>query len=481
MGKKISLSERRKKKRTISKRYLRPRWAYLSQTKRGILTVKGWMITELAEKYGTPLYIFVEDEIRDRLRRFKNAFPYEKLVPQYACKCNSNLEILKIVREEGFELDASSVGEIILGLLADFEPHQITFTNLYKSEQDIMFAAKVGVQAITIDSLEELKKIADIAGMLNQEINIFIRVNPIITLGAYSTKEHQYGIPYHKMRKAIDFVIENKHLVLRGFHFHGSYISNPKVYTMAAKRLLKLAKYCQYNNMTISTIDLGGGFPVEYGSKKVFQPEDMGNKFVKSFKRMIANLELHPPKLIFEPGKFIVATAGIGIVKVISVKKIGRNMLVVTDGSTYSMLPDPLIYHCYYDILPATKMRQRRWNEYTICGCTCDSIDRLGEDRWLPNLVAGDILAIMDCGAYSNVMASNFNNLKRPPMIMIKEAGKTIKLVRRRDRYSEMFAPELDVLKVAGPKELKDLYNMYRVNINKIWGAKQQLNGVKKK
>src|SRR3989344_2026786 len=153
-----------KKLRALPPIYNKKRWRhFLSVDKEGILHVEGVSVKDLQKRFGTPLYVFVEEEIRHRLRSFKNAFNYGQFKPQYACKCNSNLEVLRIVREEGFEFDASSVGEIILGLLADFEPNQITFTNLYKTEQDLFFAATVGVKAITVDSTEELAKVITVA------------------------------------------------------------------------------------------------------------------------------------------------------------------------------------------------------------------------------------------------------------------------------------------------------------------------------
>lgn len=457
------------RKRRISKRYLKPRWSYLSQDKKGILYVSGISVKDLERKYGTPLYVMVESEIRKRFRRFKAAFPYPKLRVQYASKINSNLEILKIAREEGIEIDASSLGEIILALLADFEPNQVTFTNLYKTEQDILFAARVGVQAITADSIEELARIAAVGEKLRKKIKIFIRVNPMIDLGKYTSKKQQYGVPIGYAKKAIDIAIKSRWLDLIGLHCHCGYIENPKVYHIAANRLLKLARYCLDNKTKIRYIDLGGGFPVEYNSKKCFQPEDMGKKFVEFFMKKIIEYDLPPPHLIFEPGKFICAHAGLGLVKVISKKNLGKRKVVITDGSTYAFVPDPIIYHAYYEMLPANKMNKRVSRKYTVAGCTCDSIDIIGSNREFPQLEENDLLAIMDCGAYSNVMASNFNTLKRAPMVMIREDG-SIKLIRRRDRYSEMFAPELDVLKMADPNELKKFYDISRTNLDKLWG-----------
>jgi diaminopimelate decarboxylase len=465
--------DKRKKPRSISPKYLRPRWDWLGQDKKGILYIDGISVEELEKKYGTPLYVIVERELRNRLRRFKKSFPYDNLRPQYACKCNSNLEIMKIAREEGFELDASSVGEIILALLADFKPEEITFTNLYKTEQDIYFAARVGVQAITADSIEEIKRIASVAQRIKKRIRLFIRVNPMIDFFNYSSKSHKYGIPIGTAKKAIDFAIDAKYVDLIGLHFHGSNIEYGPIYTHAAHKLIKLAKYCKDHGVDIKFIDLGGGFPVQYKEEDIFYPEEIGETFVKKFRKMLDKHDLGRPVLVFEPGKFIVANTGIGLTKVIS-KKISRKKKdIITDGSTYAFLPDPIIDKRFYDVLPATKMNKRRSENYNIQGCTCDIIDIMAKRRKLPKLSTGDILAFMDVGAYSNVLASNFNTLKRAPMVMIKENGST-KIIRRRDRYSEMFAPELDVLKMADPKELKKFYDLFRVNIEKVWQGKKR-------
>ncbi len=469
--------------RAISPRYNKKRWRhFLSQDKDGILHIEGISVRQLQKKYGTPLYIFVEEEIRQRFRRFKQAFDYPKFLPQYPCKVNANLEVLKIAREEGFEFDASSIGEIILGLLADFEPEQITFTNLYKTEHDIVFAATVGVKAITIDSLEELERVATIAGKQRKEIPIMLRVNPMIQDGRFSTKTQKYGIPHAYMKRAMNRAIEAPYIKLRGFHFHGSYAHTPKGYYLAAKKLMKLAVYTKEKGVIIDMLDFGGGFPAEapkvYRPGKYFGPEDFAPGFVKYFTNLCQRNGIELPILIFEPGKAMVATAGVGIIKVVSVKDFGKKDCVVTDSSTYSMFPDVLVSKASYDILPATDMNLRRTHKYEIVGATCDCIDVIEDYEKLPKLEANDLLAVMDCGAYSYVMASNFNNLKRPPIVLIKSDGAT-KLIRRRDRYSDLFDQELDVLKMADPNELKKYYNLTRINLDKLWRGTGSDNGKK--
>jgi diaminopimelate decarboxylase len=458
----------------MSSRYARERWdGFVGQDKRGIMTIEGVPIDAIIKEYGTPLYVMVESEIRRRLRRFKKVFG-SNISLQYAVKCNSNLEILRIAREEGFELDCSSVGELILGLLADFQPRQLTFTNLYKSENDIHFAAKIGVQSITADSIEEIEHIARTAKKLKKHIDTCIRVNPMLDLGPYSTRGNKYGIPIKYVERAIDLAYKSPYVDFQGFHFMGGYVKNTRVFKMAARVFVKLIKKCQDRGIPVKSLSLGGGFPAAIGEENAFPIEDMKD-FPKYFEKLCARTGITPPRLIFEPGKSIVLNAGIGLMKVISKKRLGLNSrMVIADGSSYNFVPDALIQtDIKYDILPASKLNHRRIHNVTIAGNTCDCWDILVKDIGMPKLSAGDLLAIMDVGAYAQVMSSNFNTIKRSAVIMIDEEGKT-RFIRRRDRYSEMFAPELDVLKMAGPDELEKYHNIYRVNIDKIWKGNKQ-------
>lgn len=461
----------------VSVRYLRERWAnFLRQDSRGILMIEGVPVDELARKFGTPLYVMVESEIRARLKRFKKVFgPNINL--QYAVKCNSNLEILRIVREEGFELDCSSVGELILGLLADFKPKQLTFTNLFKTEQDIHFAAKIGVQSITVDSLEEIEHIAATAKKLKKHIDTVIRVNPMIQAGNFSTRGNKYGIPIGYIDRAIDLARKSPYVDFQGFHFMGGYVHHPRVFKAAARVLVKLIKRCQERGIRVKTLSLGGGFPAAIGDEDAFPIEDMRD-FPKYFSALLMRHNVQPLKLIFEPGKSITLNAGIGLMRVISKKRLGLNArMVIADGSTYNFVPDALVQEgLKYDVLPASKLKSPRIHTVTIAGNTCDCWDLIVKDIEMPKLRAGDLLAVMDVGAYAHVMSSNFNTIRRSSMIMIYSDGAT-KLIRRRDRYSEMFAPELDVLKMAGPDELERYNNLYRVNIDKIWKGKLQRRG----
>lgn len=462
----------------MSPRYLRDRWeGFLTQDYRGMMMIEGVPIDVLIKKYGTPLYVMVESEIRRRLRRFKKVFG-PNIGLQYAVKCNSNLEILRIVREEGFELDCSSVGEIILGLLADFKPRQLTLTNVFKTQQDLNFMASLGIQAVTADSVEELEHICKTARKLRKHVKTVIRVNPMLQMGSYNTKENKYGVPVGgQLDRAVEMAHKSPYVDFQGFHFMGGYVHTTKIYDQAARLFLKQIKRYYDRGVRIKSLSLGGGFPAAIGEEEAFAIEAM-SYYPEFFENLRQSMGLPPVRLIFEPGKSIVMNSGIGLTKVLSRKRLGtRKRIIIADTSTYNFVPDALIQHgIRYDILPASRLKSPRVHKITVAGNTCDSWDIIAKDVEMPKLRAGDYLSVMDVGGYAYVMANNFNTLKRSSMIMIYQDGSS-KLIRRRDRYSEMFAPELDVLKMAGPNELEKYNNMYRVNIDKIWKGSQKKNG----
>ncbi len=449
---------------------MRDRWErFLSQDKRGMLMIEGVPVDELVARYGTPIYVYVESEIRKRAQRFKKVFGPE-IGLQFAVKCNSNLEILRILREEGFELDCSSVGELILGLLADYKPKQLSFTNLYKNERDLFFATKMGVQSVTADSIEDIEQIARTAKKLKKHIDVAIRVNPMLEIGSYSTRDNKYGIPIGYIDRAIDLARKSPFVDLNGFHFFGGYVHETRVYKAAARAMIKLVRRCQDRGIKIKSLSLGGGFPAAVGDEHAFPIEDMKD-FPRWFNRLVErNGIVNPLRLVFEPGKSIVLNAGIGLTKVVSKKRLGlKKRMVVVDSSAYNFVPDALVQEgLHYDLLPASKMNAPRIHKLTVGGNTCDAWEIISKDLHMPKLRAGDLLAIMDVGAYAQVMASNFNTIKRAAIVLMRPDG-TTKLIRRRDRYSEMFAPELDVLKIAGRDELEHYNNLYRVNVDKYW------------
>jgi diaminopimelate decarboxylase len=252
----------------------------------------------------------------------------------------------------------------------------------------------------------------------------------------------------------------------------GCYVYSPRVFKAAARSFVRLIHRCDERGIRIRSLSLGGGFPAAIGEEEAFPIEKMKD-FPRYFQSLLNRYDLPPIHLIFEPGKSIVMNAGIGLMKVVSRKRLGlKKRVIIADGSTYNFIPDALIQNdVKYDILPASKMNAPRIHTVSIAGNTCDCWDIIRQDIEMPKLRPGDLLAAMDVGAYAQVMSSNFNTIRRPAMILLAEDG-SARLIRRHDRYSEMFAPELDVLKIAEPDELEKYHNLYRVNIDKIWKGK---------
>jgi diaminopimelate decarboxylase len=258
----------------------------------------------------------------------------------------------------------------------------------------------------------------------------------------------------------------------------GGYVPSPRVFKAAARAFVKILRRWQERGVRIKSLSLGGGFPAAIGDEEAFPIEELRD-FPDYWDRLLSHNGVQPLQLIFEPGKSITLNAGVGLMRVISRKRLGKSKrMVIADGSSYNFVPDAIIQGglyegMRYDVLPASKMNHRRIHGITIAGNTCDQWDIIVRNIDMPKLVAGDLLAVMDVGGYAQVIACNFNTIKRAAAIMIHPDG-TMKLVRRRERYSEMFAPELDVLKVAGPNELERYNNLYRVNIDKIWKSTQK-------
>jgi diaminopimelate decarboxylase len=297
-----------------------------------------------------------------------------------------------------------------------------------------------------------------------------IRINPMLQIGTWSTRKNKYGIPIGHAERAVDLAVKSPYVDFQGFHFMGGYFYKTKAIKTAARTFAKLVKRCQDKGVKVRRVDLGGGFPAAIGDQVAFPIEDMKG-FPEYFKSVLdRNGVDHPVQLIFEPGKSIVLNAGIGLMKVISRKRLGANdRVVIADGSSYNFIPDALVQtDVHYDVLPASKLNTPRIHNVTIAGNTCDCWDLIVQNIGMPKLRAGDLLAVMDVGGYAQVMACNFNTIRRAAMVMIDANGES-RLIRRRDRYSEMFAPELDVLKMAGPNELENYNNIYRVNIDEIW------------
>ncbi len=392
--------------------------------------------TELAEKYGTPLYVYNEKILRQRCRDLKNLVKYPNFVVDYSAKANSNLAFLEIVKSEGLEVDAMSPGEIYIEKLAGFEPEEIFYICNNVSEEEMQYAINEGV-VISVDSLSQLEQY----GKLNPGGEIAVRFNPGVGAG-----HHEKVVTAGKKTKfAVDpeFIpqvkeILNKYnLKLIGINQHiGSLFMDGTAFVESIGKLLEIAK--QFDNLKF--IDMGGGFGIPY-NKENDQPsldlKDLGSKIDDALFKFA---EEYGKQVTFriEPGRYISAECCVLLGTVHAVKYNHTHKFIGTDIG-FNVLQRPIMYDSYHgvEIFRKGDQKSEKTESVTIVGNICESGDILAKDRVLPEIFKGDTLCVLDAGAYGFSMASNYNNRLRPAEILIRENNDVV-LIRERDELKDI-------------------------------------------
>ncbi|MEM0178921.1 MAG: diaminopimelate decarboxylase [Fervidicoccaceae archaeon] len=400
----------------------------------GILSIGGISAEEIAKEFGTPIYVYDEETIRKSYERIREAFSYENLEIMYAAKANSNIHILKIMRELGAGLDAVSPYEVLLGRMAGFAPESILFTGSSVSNEDMRMAIEAGA-LINIDSISQLRRYAS----LFPGGEVSIRIN----LG-YGSGYHSYlvtggrtkfGIDAIDLDLAIDIAMRNGIKII-GLHTHmGSGIVDWKLYVRALKDLLTLARKLD----GLEFVDVGGGFGIAYRKE---DPSIEIEKVGAELSRMMHsfNMEIgRSVKLRIEPGRFLVARAGALIARVVDVKEIRhgeeREAFIGIDSGMGHLIR-PALYEAYHEVVPVREKVRERIRAHVV-GNYCESGDIIALDRILPYMREGDLLAVLDAGAYGYSMSSNYNMRPRPAEVMVRIGGK-VELIRRRETFEDM-------------------------------------------
>ncbi|HEY8343804.1 MAG TPA: diaminopimelate decarboxylase [Bacillota bacterium] len=392
---------------------------------------------ELVDKYGSPLYVYNEQIIRERCRELKSLLPYPWFTVNYSAKANSNLELLRLIKEEGINADAVSSGEIYLLLKAGFEPDQILFVANNISAEEMKFAVDQGV-TISLDSLSQLATF----GRINPGGRVAVRFNPgvgaghheKVTTGGRNTK---FGVDAELVTEVKKIAAEYA-LRIVGVNQHiGSLFLDGEPYLAGVKALLEIATEFP----ELEFIDFGGGFGIPYhwsaGEERLDLPA------------LAAELERILPvwrrnygrevKMKIEPGRYLVAESGVLLGRVLNVKQNHTKKFIGTDLG-FNVLMRPVLYDSYHEI---TAFRQGiplsggPQETVTVVGNICESGDILGRNRELPPLKVGDVLAVWDAGAYGYAMASNYNLRLRPAEVLITMDGAD-KLIRKRDTFEDL-------------------------------------------
>ena len=418
----------------------------------GHLVIGGCDVIELAAEFGTPLYLYDENTLRAKCREFRTEFEtrYPSVQIIYAGKAYSNVVLLRLVQEEGLGLDVVSEGELAIAKKAKFPMDKIYFHGNNKSVRELEMALRLHVGHIVVDNFHEL----EILGKLTQELgvkqDVLLRMTPGVDPHTHrytstGSLDSKFGFPLPLKEQAVAAALKIKGLNVTGLHFHiGSLIFEPEPYVKSVKSVLKFAADMRKKySLELQELDTGGGFAVQY---TLDQPAPsiavFAEQITSTIKKECRELSLKLPKLIVEPGREIVAQAGVAVYTVGTIKEIQevRTYIAVDGGMGDNVCP--AMYGEKMEAVLANRMRARQAGKVTVCGKFCESGDILIRDIEMPKTVPGDILAIAVSGAYSIPVSMNYNAFFKPPVLLLNE-GKA-KLIRRRETLEDIIRCDID-------------------------------------
>ena len=418
-----------------------------SLNKSGNLEFDRCEIIKLAQKYKTPCYVFSENIIRKKCQQYTSAFSKRNINFEiiYAGKAFLVKAMCNIVKEEGLSLDVSSGGELYTALSAGFPPEKIFFHGNNKSREEIEFALKEKIGTMMVDSEYELDLIEQIAESLNTKVRIILRVTPGIDTHTHKyiqtgQVDSKFGISIDRVPIFIKKILSKEHISYNGLHFHlGSQIFNLSSYVLAIKEMVKLMrKIKDLEGIDTLNLNLGGGLGVKYLESELPPSiEYFVNLIVDSLTKEIRKNNLIMPKILIEPGRSIVAEAGITLYTIGNTKEIpGIRKYLITDGGMADN-PRPILYEAKYEGVLVNKINNNLPEEMvTIAGKCCESGDILIKDLKLPSAFVGDLLAVFTTGAYHYSMSSNYNRLPRPAVILVNQ-GKDDVIVKK-ETYTDI-------------------------------------------
>ncbi len=413
---------------------------------RGHLLIGGCDTVELAAEFGTPLYVFDESTLRSRCAEFRTEFGsrYPHIRINYSCKAFINRAVLLLFMEEGLGLDVVSGGEIGIARSVGFPMERVDFPGNNKSAEELIYALESGIHRIVVDNFHELKMLGEIAGERGCRPDILLRISPgvdphthkYLTTGNIDSK---FGIPMAHTEKAVINAMSMPEVNPVGLHFHiGSQIDETESYTKSIDYILGFAAAMkQKHGFECNELSVGGGFAVQYTLDAPVPPISVyADVFTSSIIDNCHRLGLDEPQLIIEPGRAMVARAGVALYTIGAIKDIPEvRCYASVDGGMADNIR-PALYQAKLEAVVANKMMEKETREFTISGKFCEPGDVLITDISLPALLAEDILAVAGCGAYSIPEAMNYNASFRPAIVMVNE-GKP-RLIRRRETLEDL-------------------------------------------
>lgn len=393
-------------------------------------------IVAIAAKTGTPFYLYSTRALLENFNSYQTAFADADAIICFAVKACPNIAILNLLKEAGAGADTVSGGEIRRALLAGIAPEQIIFSGVGKTREEIAFALDSGIGQLNVESPGELEIVDAIAASRKIKARISLRVNPDVDAGTHEKistgrKSDKFGIPWSEAWSTYQKARTFSHLEVEGVACHiGSQITDLGAFCSAFAKVTDLARELQANSFLLRRIDLGGGLGIRYKAESPIKISD----YAEAAMKQVRPLGL---QLFLEPGRSISASAGALISKVQFVKDAGAQRFVVLDAGMND-LARPALYGAYHEIAP---VRQGDPEEsYAVVGPVCESSDIFGSNRMLPKLESGDLVAILNAGAYGAAMSSNYNTRGLLPEILVD--GDQFKTIRERQSFEDIIALE---------------------------------------
>src|SRR5688572_28832439 len=403
-----------------------------------MLVCDGVPLTDIAREYGTPLYVYSAESIRQSYRELDEAFASHPHRIHYAMKANSSLAVMQVLREAGSAVDANSIGEVDLAMHAGFKPSDIVFSGVGKTADEIDRAVQLGLKAINAESAGELERIDRAAQAKGVRARVALRDNPDIDAGTHphiSTGLHinKFGVPLEHARGLYRKMALQPGLQPVGIHVHlGSQIISTEPLQRGASAVVRLARELRDSGIDLDHIDVGGGLGISYDGSRT----PTAAEYAAAILPIVASSGL---SIALEPGRFIIGAAAALLARVVDLKDAagGHHFAVLDAGMTELMRP--MLYGAFHRIAAVTP-RLARDLCYDIVGPVCESTDTFGSDRRLNQLEMGDLLAILDVGAYGSAMSSNYNRRSLPAEVLV-DAGQA-RLIRRRQTIDDQLALE---------------------------------------
>jgi diaminopimelate decarboxylase len=396
----------------------------------------------LARRYGTPLYVYSAGQIVERLGLFQKAFAGRDHLVCYAVKANSALAILKLLAARGAGFDIVSGGELQRVLAAAPEAAgRVVFSGVGKTAAELDLALAAEILEFNVESEAELELLASRARKLKRVARFALRVNPDVFADTHpyistGLREHKFGIDIRQALRIYKNAAGNRWLQAHGVSVHiGSQIRSAQPFGKAMERVSKLVEQLKREGIELRSIDAGGGLGIDYHGG----PFDAAAKVAEYAAAIQQALSGFEGRLLIEPGRFLVAQAGALLARVLTVKRNGKKTFVITDAAMNDLIR-PALYQAHHDIVPV-RPRPGRAITVDVVGPVCESGDFFARDRKLKPVEPGDLVALLDAGAYGMAQSSNYNTRMRPAEVLVE--GARARLIRRRETIADLLAPEI--------------------------------------